>query len=122
MKTRLLTVVWALAFGFLAVTSTRASDADEVSVAADALVARPLCFAATIVGGAIFVVALPVAATSGGIDSTAKTLVGMPAWATFKRPVGDFSFASAPTARHQGKADRKAIARTSKDKTKAKKH
>ncbi len=120
MKTRILSAVCALCFGFLAVNSARAGEMDEIAVMSDALVARPLCFAATIVGGAIFVVALPVAATSGSIDSTAHTLVGRPAWATFKRPIGDFSFATDYSMKHPSKAERKAIARKSKPQKTAK--
>ncbi len=113
MKKRLLAAILALAFSFLYVTSAKAQD--EVAVAADALVARPLCFVATIVGSAVFVVALPVAATSGSIDSTAEVLVKRPAWATFGRPLGDFSFAMtyasvADPKRHM----RKAIVRSPK--------
>jgi len=108
MKTRIITAVFVLAFTLLSITSTRAQ-VDEVAVMTDALVARPLCFAATIVGSAIFVVALPVAATSSSVDSTADILVKRPAWATFKRPIGDFSFATeytsrAPAKRHLRKA------------------
>ena len=62
-----------------------------LAVAADAVVARPLCFAATILGSAVFLVALPVAALSHSVDSTAHALVVKPAHATFKRPLGDFS-------------------------------
>jgi hypothetical protein len=57
----------------------------------DTLVARPACFAATAVGAAVFVVALPFALMSNTTEQTARTLVGKPAWATFKRPLGDFS-------------------------------
>lgn len=61
------------------------------AMAADALVGRPLCFVATALGAAIFVVALPVAVITKSVNSTAKTLVGIPAAATFTRPLGDFS-------------------------------
>jgi hypothetical protein len=36
-------------------------------------------------------VSLPVSALSKSVNKTAKTLVGKPAAATFKRPLGDFS-------------------------------
>ncbi len=114
MKKRLLAAVLALAFSFLYVNSAKAQ-VDEVALLSDALVARPLCLAATIVGGAIFVVALPAAATSGSIDSTAEVLVQRPAWATFRRPLGDFSFASSYTSAQPGKRHiRKAIVRSPK--------
>ena len=83
---------------------------DSVAVAADALVARPVCLVATIVGSAIFVIALPVAATSGSIGPTADTLVGMPAWATFKRPLGDFDFPTDYALKHPGKHERHRLA------------
>ena len=56
---------------------TAAVDATEV--AADALVVRPLSFAATVVGSAIFVVALPFAALAKDVKGTGQALVGAPA-------------------------------------------
>lgn len=64
--------------------------AEPVEVAADALVVRPAGLAATAVGAAIFVVALPFAAIAGDVDRTARALVGAPARFTFKRKLGDF--------------------------------
>jgi hypothetical protein len=61
------------------------------AVAADLVIARPLCLAVTILGSALFLVSLPVAALSHSVDKTAKALVGKPADATFSRPLGDFS-------------------------------
>jgi len=69
--------------------SVRASDPSPESVIADAVVARPACLAATIVGSVFFVVALPFAAISKSVDKTANALVVAPADATFKRPMGD---------------------------------
>jgi len=116
MKIRVLTAVFVLVFGLLSVTSARA-EVDEVAVVTDALVARPLCFAATIVGSAVFVVALPVAAMSSSIDTTADVLVKRPAWATFKRPVGDFSFAAEYTSTAPAKhRHRMAVVRSPKAK------
>ena len=62
---------------------------DPAMVVVDAVVVRPLCFVATIVGSAFFVVSLPVAATSKSIKRTAHVLVVSPARATFTRPMGD---------------------------------
>jgi hypothetical protein len=42
-----------------------------------------------VLGSALFVVALPVAAISRSIPHTAKVLVVQPAKATFSRPIGD---------------------------------
>ncbi len=64
--------------------------ADPVEVAADVLVVRPVGVAATAVGAAIFVVALPFAAISGDVPRAARSLVGAPARFTFKRRLGDF--------------------------------
>ncbi len=77
---------------FLTTTpQSHAADVDSASVAADVLVGRPLCFAATVVGSAFFVVALPFALFSKSVNKTADVLVGTPARATFTRPLGDFN-------------------------------
>lgn len=55
----------------------------------DVIVVRPACFLATIVGSAIFVISLPIAATSKSIHKAAHTFVVRPARATFTRPLGD---------------------------------
>jgi hypothetical protein len=60
-----------------------------METAADALVVRPACLVATVVGSAVFVIALPWAAASKSVKKTADTLVVKPAWATFTRPLGD---------------------------------
>ncbi len=112
MKTRFLIAGFVLAFSFFTVTSTRAED--EVAVVTDALVARPACLVATVVGSVIFVVALPVAATSGSIDSTADVLVKRPAWATFKRPLGDFTFANEYSSTGPALRQHRAVVRSPK--------
>jgi len=61
-----------------------------LAVASDVVVGRPLCFLATILGSALFVISLPVAAISHSVDKAAHALVGKPAYATFTRPLGDF--------------------------------
>jgi hypothetical protein len=91
MKTKLLTSVCIVAISFLTVRPAMAS-ADEpttLNTVADIVIVRPACFAATIVGSCIFVVALPIAAISRSINKTADTLVVRPAKATFCRPVGE---------------------------------
>jgi hypothetical protein len=65
-------------------------------VCADALVMRPVLFAATVAGSAIFVVTLPFAALSKSVKSTAHALVVAPAEATFTRPLGDFDYHETP--------------------------
>ena len=92
MKSRLLiSVICVLAL--LLSTSTPAfagGNTDATSVAVDVAVARPVSFALTIVGSVLFVVSLPVAATSGCVGKAAHTLVAAPAKDTFTRPLGDF--------------------------------
>lgn len=71
--------------------SVRADEVSPENVAADILVGRPLCLAATVVGTALFVVALPVALISKSVRQTGRALVVRPAEATFTRDLGDFS-------------------------------
>jgi hypothetical protein len=68
---------------------SQASTANPGEVVIDAAVVRPLCFVSTIVGSALFVVTLPVAALSHSVRSTEEALVLKPARATFTRPLGD---------------------------------
>jgi hypothetical protein len=93
MKTKIIASICAVIISAAGTTPVRAqTKPDTTAMAADAVVGRPLYFAATVVGSVIFVIALPVAATSGSIDSAAHTLVVRPAQATFVRPLGDFSY------------------------------
>ena len=68
------------------------SENDPAVVAGDALVVRPLSFAATVIGSAVFVVSLPIAAISGSVHSAADALVGQPGRFTFQRHLGDFEY------------------------------
>ena len=67
-----------------------AGDTGATSVAVDVVVARPLSFAMTVIGSALFVVSLPVSVPSHSTDKVAHSLVSAPAKDTFKRPLGDF--------------------------------
>jgi hypothetical protein len=58
------------------------------SMVADLLIARPLLIAATVIGAGVFVVALPFAATGGGIGDAGKALVVEPGKAAFVRCLG----------------------------------
>jgi hypothetical protein len=90
MKSRLITAICVLAIGLGSVASSRASEnSGPLTVATDAVVIRPACLLATVLGSAIFVVSLPVAAISKSVKKTADTLVVKPANATFTRPLGD---------------------------------
>jgi hypothetical protein len=81
MKTKVITVICTLAIGWCSVTSSYAATDNNSpeAVAADALVARPACLAATVVGSAIFIVALLPAALSKSVKKTANALVVKPA-------------------------------------------
>ena len=56
---------------------------------ADAVLVRPICFTATVVGSALFLISLPVAAPLKKAKPLADAFVVRPAKATFKRPLGD---------------------------------
>ena len=90
MRAKLLTTICVLAVGFgSAASSSAAEESNPLEVTADVLVVRPACFVATVVGSAIFVVALPATLLSKSVEKTAHALVVTPAKATFTRPVGD---------------------------------
>ncbi len=90
MRAKLITCICVLAVGLCgAAAESTDGNADPLEVAADAVVVRPACLVATVVGSAVFVVALPWAAASKSIKKTANALVVKPAAATFTRPMGD---------------------------------
>ena len=90
MKSKILTLICVLAVSFGSInTSLASSNTTSLEVVADVLIVRPGCFVATVLGSALFVVALPAAAISRSIPKTADVLVVQPAKATFSRPVGD---------------------------------
>ena len=97
MKMKITAIVCTVAIGWAASTPAFASsDPDPTVVCADAVVMRPLLFAATVAGSALFVVCLPFAAISKSVKSTAHALVVAPAQATFTRALGDFDYGEAP--------------------------
>jgi hypothetical protein len=97
MKTRpLITLVLIAAFLLPAArlharTPTVHDDYSSDSMAIDAVVARPLCFAATIVGMGFFAATLPITLVSRSTGKAAKSLVGRPAHLTFTRKLGNMS-------------------------------
>jgi hypothetical protein len=60
------------------------------SIAADLVFARPLGIASTILGGVVYVVALPFSLPGGNSKAVWHTAVVKPAVFTFVRPLGDF--------------------------------
>ena len=92
MKRRIVIMLFSVAF--LAASTPRIEAFDDHSfeaVATDVLVVRPFCFVATVIGSALFLVALPVAAISKSTPQTAEALVMHPARMTFSRPMGELS-------------------------------
>lgn len=91
MKMKVLTVFCGIVVTLASIHPCRADDGGKAMVSVvDVAVARPCCFAATVVGSVFFVLALPFAAASHSVRDTAHTLVVKPAQATFTRPVGNF--------------------------------
>jgi hypothetical protein len=92
-KARGLTAVACLVAVLLSTTTPAfaSGTSDPTSVVVDVLVARPISLAATVVGTALFVVSLPIAAASGSVKTTSETLVAGPAKDLITRPVGDLS-------------------------------
>ena len=91
MKTKLLTIVCITVIGLCSVNAGHAAEDDPLDVVADVALVRPGCFVTTVLGSAVFIVALPIAVISRSVKQTADTLVVQPAKATFTRPIGDFS-------------------------------
>lgn len=114
MKTKLFAIICTVCLSWGCIASAHTVRYDPVAVAADALVARPVSFAATIIGSAVFVIALPVAATSGSINSTADALVKQPAWFTFRRPLGDFDYTEEYANKWPGKQEPRRITHSTK--------
>jgi hypothetical protein len=91
MKNRKLTLICAALVGLAGTIPSYAEEKDPFVMAVDAVVVRPICFASTVVGSALFVVALPVAAIAKSVKPAANALVVGPAKATFTRPLGDMN-------------------------------
>lgn len=59
-----------------------------IDMTADLIIGRPVLLATTIVGTAVWLVALPFSALGGNAEQSADTLIGGPARATFVRCLG----------------------------------
>src|SRR3954469_5708601 len=91
MKTKLLIFLSVLILLSIKPANAATTDQDNGgAIIADVLIARPLCLAATAVGSVAFVLALPFAAMTHGVNRAGNALVVTPAKATFTRPLGDF--------------------------------
>jgi hypothetical protein len=89
MKTKLVTLICAAAFGWCSTTSALAGTKDAVDVVADTILVRPACIVSAAVGSVLWVVALPFSVPSKSTKSTAKVLIDKPVKAAFVRPLGD---------------------------------
>jgi hypothetical protein len=56
----------------------------------DIVIMRPLGLAATVIGTALTIVALPFTIPTGSVGDSARELIVKPAQYTFKRPLGKF--------------------------------
>lgn len=91
MKRRIFMVLVVLLFATASPAARAFEDGSFEAVSADIIVVRPLGFVATVLGSALFLVSLPVAAISGSTEETAEALVYTPGRLTFTRPLGEMS-------------------------------
>lgn len=90
----LTTVVCVLALAWAGTNSSFAQDQEQHSHSlgtkiADAAIVRPISFGSTVIGSVFFVIGLPVTSLMKKNKPAADALVIHPAWATFKRPLGE---------------------------------
>ena len=74
----------------LVAASGPAFGGEEMDIPVDVLLIRPVSLVATVLGTALFVVALPFSIPSGSVKMTAKKLIVEPFKFTFTRPLGKF--------------------------------
>ena len=79
-----------LAFNSVSLAATQGSSSrpSTGAVVSDVLVLRPLGFVGTVLGGAAFVVSLPLTLATHKVDRSEKLLVQEPYDYTFERPLG----------------------------------
>jgi hypothetical protein len=76
--------------GLATAQETYPRDTDSGAMAADLIFVRPFSLVGTVVGAAIFVVALPFTLPSQSTGEAGRALVTKPLEYTFNRPLGDF--------------------------------
>ena len=74
----------------LIAASGPAFGSDELNIPVDVLIIRPATLVGTVLGTALFVVALPFSIPSGSVKMTAEKLIVEPFKYTFTRPLGEF--------------------------------
>ena len=77
-------------FGSAALAEGQHNHEEDIKMAGDILVARPLGLIATVGGTVLFIVALPFSLLGGNTQEVYQQLVAKPAKYTFVRPVGHF--------------------------------
>jgi hypothetical protein len=82
------TLIMSLAGPSLASSQKPSIEDPAGAMAVDLLFIRPVGIAATIVGGALFIVSLPCSALGGNVGEAGQRLVVDPALFTFDRPLG----------------------------------
>lgn len=96
-KALVIFLVSMLVVSFMPISPVCASNIDEPfegtagAMAFDVILMRPIGFAATVVGTAIFIVSLPFSALGGNHEAAAETLINEPFFFTFQRPLGQLS-------------------------------
>jgi hypothetical protein len=83
-------ISFVICFLLLNSTAVFAAETDDLMVVGDLVFARPLGVVATVIGSAVFFVALPFTIPSGSVQHTGDVMIGEPFNFTFKRPLGDF--------------------------------
>jgi hypothetical protein len=89
-KHLLLVVFCALLFSQSHVNAAEEYGWRFASTTVDIFIARPFTFAATVVGGAIWAIALPITAPTHTSEEALDALVKQPWGLTIDRPLGDF--------------------------------
>lgn len=82
----------------MAQESYQSGDSNENGMLADLVIVRPVALVGTVLGAAVFVVALPFTLPTQTVGQAAKVFVANPFEYTFNRPLGDFDHCGA--ARH----------------------
>ena len=87
--------LFVILFGAFLLTSTSAQAAEEygwrfASVTTDIFIARPFTFLATVLGGAVWTVALPITAPTRTSEEAFNALVRHPGQLTVERELGDY--------------------------------
>lgn len=69
--------------------STGKEEGDDISIALDLVMLRPIGLVATVIGTVAFVASLPIALPTGSVGKTFTALVKEPAKYTFVRELGE---------------------------------